>query len=390
MPHYMNEDRALIRNVAREFAEKEVRPVATEIDRSDRFPVELFKRCGELGFTSINVPEIYGGSGIDLTSFTIVVEEIAKESATLGIILVAHAGLAATVVAVLGTDEQKRKWLTPLAAGEKIGVYCMTEPTGNADPSMYSCTATKDGDDYIINGTKIFCTNIGVADYYVVKTVTGELNPAVGEGRTYFMVEKDTPGFSVGKIEDKLGWRGSNTGTLYFKNVRVPAGNMLGPFNRGDGACLQPVYYEMTSIGAVALGLAERAYEKTMSYVLARPVKSGLPFYFHFETMRTRLTEMKMNIEAMSSYIYTQTAMVDCGEIDLPASILVKPFCFGNAEKICSTAIDLHGGVGVVRETNIERLWRDAKVGTIGGGQSDNLMDMAGMMYGAAMMQRQA
>ncbi|HWQ74360.1 MAG TPA: acyl-CoA dehydrogenase family protein [Syntrophomonas sp.] len=382
MPHFMNEDRELIRNIAREFAEKEVRPLAAEIDRNETFPVELFKRCGELGFTSINVPEEYGGSGIDLTTFSIVIEEISKECATLGMCLIAHAALAVAVVAVGGSEQQKQKWLTPMASGEKIAAYCMTEPSGNADQSTWTCTATQDGDEYVINGTKIFCTNIGVSDYYIVKTVTGEYDPAAGAGNTYFMVEKGTPGFTVGKLEDKVGWRGSATGTLYFKNVRVPAENMIGPFNQANTAIPHPVFYEMTSAGACALGIAEKAYSKTHTYTLSRVVKSGLPFYFYFETMRTRIGEMKMNIEAMRSLIYNQTTMVDNGEIDMPTIIMVKPYCFKAAENICSVAIDLHGGVGVVKETGVEQLWRDAKVGMIGGGQYDNLIDMAALMLG--------
>lgn len=384
MPHYMNEDRELIRNIAREFAQKEVRPLVKEIEESDEFPVELFKRCGELGFTSINVPEEYGGSGIDLTTFTIIIEEISRECATLAMCLIAHAGLAATVVAYAGNDEQKKKWLTPIAKGESIAAYCMTEPSGNADQSMWTCTATKDGNDYVINGTKIFCTNIGVSDYYIVKTVTGDLNPATAEGNTYFMVEKDTPGFSVGKIEDKVGWRGSNTGTLYFKNVRVPAENMLGPFNMANAACPQTVFFEMTSCGGCALGLAVEAYERAFAYSLSRVVKSGMPFYFHFGSMRSRLTLMKAEVEVLRSFVYDQTTRIDNGEINIALAVLVKAYAFQKAELVCSQAIDLHGGIGVVKDTGIERLWRDAKVGMIGGGQYDNLIDLAGLMLGQA------
>ncbi|OPX94706.1 MAG: Acyl-CoA dehydrogenase [Pelotomaculum sp. PtaB.Bin104] len=385
MPHYMNEDRELIRNIAREFAEKEVRPLAAEIDKNETFPINLFKRCGKLGFTSINVQEEYGGNGIDLTTFSIVVEEISKECATLGMCLIAHAALALPILDVGGTVEQKKKWLTPLASGEKIVAYCMTEPSGNADPSTWTCTATKDGNEYVINGTKVFCTNIGAADYYIVKAVTGEFDRATGAGNTHFMVEKGTPGFTVGKIEDKVGWRGSATGTLYFKNVRVPAENLIGPFNQANTACPQAFYYEMTSAGACALGIAEKAFDKTLAYTTARVVKTGVSFLMNFETMRTRIGEMKMDIEAMKGFVYNQSTMIDNGEIDMPIIMLLKPYCFKTSERVCSVAIDLHGGIGVVRETGVEKLWRDAKVGMIGGGQYDSLTDRAAFMMGMAM-----
>lgn len=384
MPHYMNEDRELIRNIAREFTEKEVKPVAGEIDKDDKFPVELFRRCGELGFTSVNVSEEYGGSGIDLTSFSLVIEEISKESATLAMCIIGHAALAATVINDAGTEEQKKRWLPPLVSGKSIGAYCMTEPTGNADPSMYSCTAVKDGKEWVINGTKVFCTNIGVADYYIVLTVTGEFNRVKKAGRTFFMVEKNTPGFSIGKIEDKFGLRGSNTGTIYFKNVRVPEENMIGPFNSADSVAPQTLYYEMTVAGASALGIAERAYEKALNFSLARTIKTGTPYYYNFQLVRGKLTEMKMDIEAMRSFIYDQTTSIDNGEINIPVAILVKPYCYRKAEMICSLAIDLHGGIGVVKEAGVERLWRDAKIGMIAGGQYDYLIDVAGKVLGAA------
>jgi alkylation response protein AidB-like acyl-CoA dehydrogenase len=381
MPHYLNEDRELIIATVREFVENEVKPQAKEIDRSDQFPLDLFRRCGELGLTNLYVPKEYGGSDLDLTTFSLIIEEISKECATLGMCLIAHAGLAATVVNYFGTDEQKKKWLVPLAKGEAIGVYCMTEPTGISDRSMWTCTATPDGEDWIIDGTKVFCTNIGVAEYYVVLAVTGPVGPTGQPATTYFMVEKDYPGFEVGQIEDKVGWRGSNSGVLYFRQVRVPQQNMLGPLHQA-ATLAQTALFEMPSAGACALGLAEAALAKAFAFALNRPLGNGQSYYMGYESMRTRLQEMRLDVEAMRSFIYDTTTNIDKGEVDAPTAYMMKAYCFKKAESVCSQAIDLHGGLGVVIDTGIERLWRDAKVGMIGGGQYDNLLDLSAKIVG--------
>jgi alkylation response protein AidB-like acyl-CoA dehydrogenase len=383
MAYYMTEERRRIVDNAREFAVNEVRPRAAEIDEKDQFPVDLFIRCGELGLTSINVGQEYGGSGIDLTTFTLGVEEISKECATLGLALIAHAPAAAMALSVQGTEEQKQRWLRPMASGTSIGAYCVTEPTGVADPSMWSCKATQDGDEWVIEGTKVFVSNIGVADFYVVKTVTGEYDAAAGAGETHFVVEKDTPGFRVEKIEDKLGWRGSNTGVLRFDGVRVPALNKLGGFNLATAECPQIYYYEFVACGGVALGMCETAYEKAFQYALKRPTKSGAPYYFVYESMRTRLAAMRADVDALRGYIYDRTSRIDEGEISMGQSLLVKAYAWRVAERVCSQALDLHGAVGVVKGSGVEQLLRDAKVGQIGGGQYDMLLDAAGLALGA-------
>jgi len=237
---------------------------------------------------------------------------------------------------------------------------------------MWSCTATKDGDDWVIDGTKIFVSNIGVADYYVVKTVTGEYDATTGAGQTHFMVEKGTPGFRVEKIEDKLGWRGSNTGVLRFDGVRVPALNKLGGFNLATAECPHIYYCEFVACGGVALGMCETAYEMAFQYALKRPTKSGTPYYFVYESMRTRLAAMRADVDALRGYIYDRTSRIDEGEISMGHSLLVKAYAWRVAERVCSQAMDLHGAVGVVKGSGVERLLRDAKVGQIGGGQYEH------------------
>ena len=374
MPVYMNEQRELIRASVREFADKELRPVSSKIDTEDAFPVELFKRAGELGFLDLAVPEEYGGAGMDLTSHCVVIEEIAKASATMAMCMIAHSGLAMTAVNVLGTPEQKAKWLEPLVTGRAIGVYCMTEPCGNGNDGAYSCKAVVDGGDLVINGTKIFCTNVGVADLFVVKAVTSDAKCS------YIMVEKGTPGLNVGKIEDKVGWRGSSTGVVNFDNVRVPMANLLGPINQGVDIAVQCVFNEMIACGACTLGISEEALDITLNYTSHRPHKDGVCFPFKFDVMRVRMAEARSKINAIRGATYLASMDYDAGKPDFINSVMVKPYSYKAAEEITSVCMDLHGGVGVVRDAVIERLWRDAKVGLIGGGQYDNLLSTCGAM----------
>lgn len=382
MEFYMTEERELIREAARDFAMREVAPQAEHIDRDDAYPLELMKRCGELGFMGIDVPEEYGGTGMSITDFAIICEEIGRKSGTLVATLMAHAGLAAPTLNLLGTPEQKQRWLIPLVQGEKIGALSKTEPSGNADNTLWTCRAVQDGDDWVINGTKVFCTNMSIADIYIVQAITDGPDPQTGAMEvTYFLVEKGTPGLEMGEVEDKLGWRGSNTGTVYYNDVRVPADHLIG--KRGDAAtCLVPTLYEMCVSGAASLGTASEAFDKAMNFALNRIHGNGTPYFFLYETMRTRLAAMYADIEALRSYTYSLCSDMESGDVDFAKAVLIKPWAYHTAEMVCSQAIDLHGGVGISVGTGAERLWRDAKVGLVGGGQYDILLDKAGMALG--------
>lgn len=381
MPFFMTPERQQVVDTARRFAQKELRPRAREIDRSDEFPVDLFKKMGALGFLGITLPEQYNGSGGDLTTLALVIEELSKECVGIAQNVIAHTCLVSQCLNTPATPEQKEKWLSKLTTGEKIGVYCFTEPCGNSNLAGWKTRAVRDGDDWVINGGKMFCTNVGVADYYYVCALTeGAMDPATMVGATTFLVERGTPGLRVGRIEDKVGWRGSSTGQVFFDEVRVPESHRISPLGMGLLCCLESPPFEMICEAASALGLAQHAYEKTLSYARERMDANGLSFYQKFETMRTRIVEMKMKIEALRAFVYSLTDMMDRGENVYPTVFTIKPYAFALAEEICSTAVNLHGGNGVVADTGIEQLWRDAKVGMIGGGQYDMMLDMASAM----------
>lgn len=378
MPFFMNEDRAAVLEVAREFVEKECKPLVREIDASDRFPIELFRKAGELGLIGIGIPEELGGSGMDLTTLCLVAEEISKVLPALGQIIMSHTGLSLMALGMVQDEEIKKKWLPDAAQGRAVGVCCLTEPCGNSDMTGWTTTAVKDGDEWVINGGKIFCTNVGAADYYIVSAKTDEFNLAQGYGATGFFVPKGTPGVTVGHIEDKIGWRGSSTGSIYFNDVRVPDKWRVGPEHYQ--LAVWDSKPELIAEGACALGIAEAAYETVKAFAKQRLLPNGIPYYYAHQTMRTRITEMRMKIEAMRGMVYMYAAMADSSEPIGPEFMLIKPYTASVAQEICSTAIDLHGGIGCCRDYNIERYWREAKICMIGGGQYDMQIDSVGMM----------
>ena len=338
MPFYMNEDREAIVEVARQFAEQDCAPLVDEIDQTDRFPIELFRKAGELGLIGIGVPEELGGSGYDITALCLVAEEISKVLPALGQIIMSHTGLSLMALRHLKDEATRNEWLPKAAQGQAVGVCCLTEPCGNSDMTGWKTTAVRDGDDWIINGGKIFCTNVGAADYYIVSAKTDEFDLSKAYGATGFFVPKGTPGVTVEHIEDKIGWRGSSTGSIHFDNVRVPDKYMVGPEH------LQLAIWdgrpELIAEGACALGIAEAAYEATKAYAKQRLMPDGMPYYYRHQTMRTRLTEMKMKIEAMRGFVYMYADMADKEENVIPNYMLIKPYTASVAQEIRSTNLD--------------------------------------------------
>lgn len=369
MEFYLNDEREIVRNAVREFTDREVRPLAEKIDQEDYFPTELFRRMGELGFLDLFVPEEYGGNNADLTTFCIVVEEVSKASATLGMSLIAHSCLSQGLVTLMPDCELKRRVLPELVSGQKIGCTSSTEPCGYGNQTAYATRAVSDGDDFVITGQKVFATNIGAADYYFVDCVLDEPGP-----RGLILVEKGTPGFTIGESEDKVGWRGSNSGTLYFDNVRVPQTNLVSKDSTIAG------YFEVVACGACALGISEEAYDMLWNYAMQRMHASGKPYPLEYQVMRIRMMENLAKINAIRSMTYAETANNDTGTPNLVNGFLIKPTCFQYAEEITSQSMNLFGGVGVVKGTGIERLWRDAKVGLIGGAAYDLCLDTASMV----------
>lgn len=363
---FFTEEQELIRNIAREFTQKEVAPRAKEIDSSDEFPYDLVKRCGELNFMGIPVPEEYGGAGADLVSQCLVIEEIAKECPTLALILDAHISLGCMPILFEGTEEQKQKYLVPLAKGEKVISFGLTEPSAGSDAGSSKSFAVLEGDEWVINGSKCFITSIDAAEVYII---TAKTEVDGKKGVSAFIVEKGTPGFEIGKIEKKLGWHGSNTGELFFKNLRLPKDALLGRVNKGLPLFLRGLDEGRVAISAVAVGNAQGAFEKSVAYSKERE-QFGKPIC-KFQAIAFYLADMATQIEAARNLLYTTAAMRDAGMPYSKQAAMCKLFCGETAIWVTDRAIQIHGGNGYIRDFGIERYWRDARGLTIGEGTSE-------------------
>ncbi len=376
---YMTEERQLMLNVAKDFVQNEVKPVAMEIEKTSRFPIELFKRAGELGLLSVTVPEEFGGLGGDHTTLALILEEIAKSLPVLTVAMGAHSLLAGGLIEALGTPEQKKQYLAPAATGEIVLACGSTEAAGGSNQFEFSTRAVLDGDEWVLNGTKVLISNIGAADVYVILAVTSDLDPVTKAGMSAFLVKAGTPGFDVGQPEHKLGWHGSATGSISFKNCRIPKENLLGP----QGAALQAMFVSATaeflSCGPVSLGIAEGAYEMALAYSLER-VQCGQNMFDRFQVTRHKLAKMWGEIESLRALVYSTYAMRDAGSMELARGRFLK--CKGAevSEYVAREAIQIIGGVGTIVDTGVERFWRDAKVMAIGGASVEALIDVIAML----------
>ena len=379
---YMNEDRQMVVNMVREFAETELAPVAVkyDMDPEESFPLEQFKRAGELGLLSVTWPEKYGGMGADYTTLALVYEEIAKVMPALTIGMGAHTVLAGELLILLGNDEQKEKWLAPAATGEAIITVAQTEAAGGMNRTEWACTAELDGDEYVINGAKMFCSNLQVSDYYIVLCVTNEVNPVDASGISALVVPADTPGVSCGAYEKKLGWHGSATGTLSFENVRVPKENLLGAVDRGMIGLMISATNEFMSCGAVGLGMAEACYDMAYKYAHER-IQNGKSLWENYQVIRHMLVDMWTQVETLRGLVFSAFAEKDAGAMNLGRSRLLKNQGAHISMEVADKAIQIFGGLGCVKETGVERFWRDARVMHIGGAAVEALKDdIAGYM----------
>ena len=372
---YMNEERELMRNAARDFAQNELAPVALELDGGEAFPLEQFKRAGELGFLGITMPEQYGGLGLDYTTLALVYEEIAKVLPTLCVGMGAHSILAGELLMLLGSDELQKKYLAPAATGEKILACAQTEGVGAMNHEEWNCRAVKQGDEWVINGSKVFCSNLKVADAYIVLCPTSDhIDPKTKEGITAFIVDADSEGITCGEYEDKLGWHGSATGTLSFNNVHVPAGNLLGMEGKGMMGLLITATNEFMTCGPVGLGMAEAAYDMAYQYSQDR-VQKGKSLFDNYQVIRHKLVNMETQIEMLRGFVYTSFAEKDEGKMCLARGRQMKIEGAHVSQAVADEAIQIYGGLGVVRQTGVERFWRDAKVMCIGGASLEALTD---------------
>ncbi len=365
------DEHRMIRDTARDFAREKIAPIAAEFDESGEFPHETIKKMGEMGFMGIEVPEEYGGAGMDTLSYVLAEEEIAKVDAAHGVIMSVNNSLYCTGILKFGTEEQKKKYVPPVASGKAIGAYSLTEPMSGSDAGTMKSRAVRDGDSYILNGRKSWVTSGPVAEYIVVFMMT---NPELHHrGVTAFLVEAGTPGFSRGKKEPKLGIRASATSELLFEDCRVPVTNRLGEEGEGFKIAMTVLDSGRIGIAAQALGIAEAAYEASVEYAREREAfgqKIG-----QFQGIGFKLSDMKTHIEAARLLTYNAALAKQraktTGERFTVEAAMAKLFASETSMFVTHAAVQIHGGMGYSKELPIERYFRDAKITEIYEGTSE-------------------
>jgi Acyl-CoA dehydrogenases len=367
MDFSLSKQEELFLQMIREFAEKEVKPLAAEIDAEERFPMETVKKMASLGIMGIPFPVEYGGAGGTNQIYSMAVEELSRVCATTGVVVSAHTSLCASPIYEFGTPEQKEKYLPKLASGEWIGAFGLTEPNAGTDASAQQTIAIKDGDNYILNGSKIFITNGGPAEVYIVLAMTDKSQGT--RGITAFIVEKSFPGFSIGKIEKKMGIRGSSTSELIFENCIVPAENMLGKEGKGFGIAMKTLDGGRIGIAAQALGIAQGAMDETVKYVKERK-QFGKPIGA-FQNTQFQLADLETKIQASRFLVRSAAHKKDNNQPYSVDAAMAKLFAAETAMEVTTKAVQFHGGYGYTREYPIERMMRDAKITEIYEGTSE-------------------
>ncbi len=354
----LSEEHEMIRKMVRDFAKNEVAPTAAERDEEERFDRALFDQMAELGLTGIPWPEEYGGIGSDYLAYVIAIEELSRVCASTGVTLSAHTSLAGWPIFKFGTEEQKQKFLRPMAQGTKIGAYGLTEPSSGSDAGGMRTTAKRDGDHYILNGSKIFITNGGIADIYVVFALTDPESKQ--RGTSAFIVESDTPGFSVGKKESKLGIRSSPTTEIMFEDCRIPVENLLGEEGQGFKVAMQTLDGGRNGIAAQAVGIAQGALDASVEYARERH-QFGKPIAAQ-QGIGFKLADMATDVEAARLLTYQAAWLESEGLPYGKESAMSKVFAGDTAMKVTTEAVQVFGGYGYTKDYPVERYMRDAKI----------------------------
>ncbi|HDR3493132.1 acyl-CoA dehydrogenase [Bacillus wiedmannii] len=354
----LSEEHEMIRKMVRDFAKNEVAPTAAERDEEERFDRALFDQMAELGLTGIPWPEEYGGIGSDYLAYVIAIEELSRVCASTGVTLSAHTSLAGWPIFKFGTEEQKQKFLRPMAEGTKIGAYGLTEPSSGSDAGGMRTTAKRDGDHYILNGSKIFITNGGIADIYVVFALTDPESKQ--RGTSAFIVESDTPGFSVGKKESKLGIRSSPTTEIMFEDCRIPVENLLGEEGQGFKVAMQTLDGGRNGIAAQAVGIAQGALDASVDYARERH-QFGKPIAAQ-QGIGFKLADMATDVEAARLLTYQAAWLESEGLPYGKESAMSKVFAGDTAMKVTTEAVQVFGGYGYTKDYPVERYMRDAKI----------------------------
>jgi len=367
MNFQLTREQELVKKMVREFAVKEVKPIAAEIDETERFPMENVEKMAKIGMMGIPFSKEYGGAGGDTLSYIIAVEELSKVCATTGVIVSAHTSLCASLIDQFGNKDQKEKYLKDLATGKKIGAFGLTEPGAGTDAAGQQTIAVLDGDNYILNGSKIFITNGGVAETFIVFAMTDKSKGT--KGISAFIVEKDFEGFSIGKKEDKLGIRGSSTTELVMSNCVVPKENLIGQEGKGFGIAMKTLDGGRIGIAAQALGIAEGAFEEAVNYMKERK-QFNRPLAA-FQGLQWMIAEMDTKIEAARHLVYKAAWLK---ENKLPYSVdaaRAKLYAAEVAMDVTTKAVQIFGGYGYTKEYPVERMMRDAKITEIYEGTSE-------------------
>ncbi|TZE82807.1 acyl-CoA dehydrogenase [Calorimonas adulescens] len=357
----------MVRKVVSEFAKNEVAPGAAERDSTEEFPWDIVKKMADMGLMGIPYPEEYGGSGGDYISYIITVEEISKACAATGVILSAHTSLACYPLYQWGTEEQKSKYLVPLAQGKKLGAFALTEPNAGTDAASQQTTAVLDGDNYVLNGSKVFITNGGMADVYIVFAMTDRSKGA--RGISSFIVEKGFKGFSIGKIEKKMGIRASSTSELVFEDCLVPKENLLGKEGRGFSMAMETLDGGRIGIAAQALGIAEAALEEVIKYAKERQ-QFGRPIG-KFQGIQWYIADMATRVQAARMLVYSAAWKKQTNKLTSADAAMAKLFASETAMYVTTKAVQIFGGYGYINDYPVERLMRDAKITEIYEGTSE-------------------
>ena len=354
----LTEDQQAVREMVRDFAEREIRPIAARLDETHEFPHENVKKMAELGLLGMIVPEAYGGAGMDYVSYVIAIEELSRACASHGVIVSVNNSLVCYPLLAYANEVQKQKWLVPLARGEKLGAYCLTEPNAGSNAANQQTSAVPDGDHWVLNGAKVFITNAGPADVLIVYAATDKsLGP---RGISAFVVESATPGVKKSKLEKKLGIHASDTREIHFENARVPKENLFGELNKGYTVALATLGGGRIGIAAQALGIAQASVEASVRYANER-------FQFdrkigEFDAIRAMLADSAIELDTARLLVYQAAWLRDQSRPHIKEASLAKWHASEAATRCANWAIQVHGGYGYLSDFNVERYWRDARI----------------------------
>ena len=364
---FFTDEHVMLQDMVRDFAKNEVEPLAREMDATGEFPHDLVRQMGDLGLMGIPVSEKYGGAGMDTVAYASAVMELAKVDASLAITMAAHTSLGTVPIVLTGTEEQKQKWVPLLASGKTLGAFGLTEPEAGSDAGSTRTAAVKDGDHYVVNGSKIFITNAGEAG--VLSFTAQIMEEGIKKGIGAFTIPTDITGLKIGPKEKKMGWRASDTRQLFFEDMKVPVENMLGNPKEGFKTFLKTLIGGRISVGALAVGTAEGAYKKALKYSTERKA-FGREIY-KFQSIGFKLADMATRIEAAKLLVFHSAWMKDQGKDVIKEAAMAKLFASEVAMDVTTEAIQIYGGYGYVAEYDVERFFRDAKVLEIGEGTSE-------------------